>query len=97
MQNLCVMGRDETHPAHIGSQSVNLVNSARGLQAVIPATQVEQFEFVRIAGTILRVFDVCAAHPVPFFTQECYEMVTDKAACAGNKNTSLSHGFHLKD
>ena len=48
MQDLGVMGGDEAHPAHIRSQAVDLVNAAGCLQAVIPAAQVEQFEFVRI-------------------------------------------------
>ena len=79
-----MVGRDEAHPAHIGSQAIYLIDTARGLQAVIPAAQVEQFKFIRIADAILRVFYVCTAHPVPFFAQECHEMVTNKAACAGD-------------
>ena len=90
-----VVGRDETHPAHIGGQAVHLINTARGLQAVIPAAQVEKFEFVGIAGAIFRIFDICTAHPIAFFAQECDEMVTNKAACTGNKNTESETCFLL--
>ena len=64
VQDLRVMGRDETHAAHVGSQRVDVVDAACGLEAIIPATQVQQFEFVGSRGFKLRLFDVDAAHPV---------------------------------
>ena len=39
---------DKTHPAHVGGQGVNLVHTASGLQAIVPAPQVEDFEFVGV-------------------------------------------------
>src|SRR5690606_37767731 len=55
------------------------------LQAIVPATQVEQFEFVcgRIAE--FRQLDIYAPDPVAAFLEILDQMASDKAARTGNQ------------
>ncbi len=91
MQNLRVVGGNEAHPAHVGGEAVDLVDAAGGLQAVIPAAQIQQFKFIRVGGAVFGIFDVHAAHPAAFFPQEGNQMMADESTCTCYKNTSLSH------
>ena len=69
MQDSGVIVTDEAHAAHIGCQGVHLVHAAGGLQAVVPAAQVEDFEFVGVGGFVFVLLDVYATNPVPLQPQ----------------------------
>ena len=43
-----MVARDEAHAAHVGRQRIDLVDAARRLEAVVPAAQIENLEFVGV-------------------------------------------------
>ena len=60
--DVSVKGGDVTNAPHIGGQVVDLIDTAAsGLQTVIPAAEIENFKFIRLAGFIFRILDINAA------------------------------------
>ena len=89
----------EAHPAHIGGQGVDFVHAAGGLQAVVPAAEVEEFEFVGVGGVVIVGFDIYAANPVAFAFEVGDEVTADESAGAGDEDFR-GHGtqfLSLKD
>ena len=97
-----MMAGDESHAAHVGRQRVDFVDAARGLQAVVPAAQVEQLEFVGVRRAVFRALEVDAAHPVAVALQVRDQVMADEAARSGHQRlwycpvmTSVSARLHL--
>ena len=82
---------DEAHAAHVGRERVDLVDAAGGFEAVFPAAQVEEHEFVGLGRLVFRVLEIDAAHPVAAPLEVVDEVVADEAAGSGNENAGLSH------
>src|SRR5579859_7241345 len=85
MQNLRMVGRNEAHPAHIGSQRIYLVNAAGSRLAILPTPQVELDKLIGVAGVKLGKLDVGAPDPVSLLLQIRHQMMADKTSGAGNK------------
>ena len=94
VQDLRVVGGNKPHSSHVGRQGIDLIHTARGLQAIIPAPQVEQLEFVSVLWAELRVLDVHSAYPVARFLQVCDQMMADETTGTGDKDScSVRHCF----
>ena len=63
------MRRDKTHAAHVGGKGVHLIDIAGRFQAVVPATEIEDLEFVRVNLGKLGKFQIDTTHPIAFFSQ----------------------------
>jgi hypothetical protein len=61
---LRVIAGDESHPAHIGGERVYLVDLARGLLAVAPATQIKKLKLIGVRGAEFGIFQIRAPHPI---------------------------------
>ena len=79
----CLVGLDEADAAHVGGKTVNFIDAARGLQAVVPARQVQQLELVRAARFVVGGLDVDAPDPVTAVDQISREMVTNETTRTG--------------
>src|SRR5882762_1070263 len=79
------MVRNETHAAHIGGQRKDFVDTARGLQATVPAPQVEQLKFVCARRTVLRGLQVNAAYPVSLPLKVRHQVMTDESPRPGDQ------------
>jgi hypothetical protein len=89
-QDRGVVGRDESHAPHVGSQRVDMVDAPRGQQALVEAAKISQLELVRIPHGVLGKADVHPSHPVAPLLQRRDQMVADEAAGPGDQNTRMS-------
>ena len=87
VEDLRVMGGDETHPAHIRGERIDLVDVACRYDAVLPDAKIQEQEFVAIRRTEFRLLDVHAADPVSVAFETAGEMAPDEATHARNKNS----------
>jgi hypothetical protein len=78
---------DEADAAHVGGQSVDLVDAARRLEAVVPALEVEDLELVRRRRFVFRVLDVDAANPVSLGDEIFDQVMADESAGAGHQDS----------
>ncbi len=89
VEDLGVVEGDEAHAAHIRGQRVHLIHTAGGLQAVVPPTEIQDLELVRVDIGVLGILDVDTTHPVALLLQAGHEMMTNESTGAGNQNPSL--------
>ncbi len=95
MQDLGVVLRDESHPAHVGGEGEGLLHPARRLEAIVPAAHVEDLEFVGRRGFIFRVLQVRPAHPAAFALQPLHQMVADEPARSADQHFRFCHFFSV--
>src|ERR1051326_2240452 len=79
---------DEADAAHVGGEVVNLVDAAGRLEAVAPATQVEQLELVGARSFVFGKFDIDAADPVSAVLQVAHQVVSNEATRTSHQYTS---------
>ena len=84
-----MVGRDGAHAAHVGGQRIDVVDAARGQQALVEAAEVSQLEFVRVPNGVLGKAGVHPSHPVAPLLQRRDEMVPDEAAGPRDQNTRM--------
>ena len=77
----------EAHPAHIRRHGIDLVDVPSCLEAVVPAAQIQQEEFIRRRWLILRSLDVHTAYPVSTLDQVLHQVVTDESTSSSNENS----------
>jgi hypothetical protein len=85
-----MVGRDESHAPHVGGQRVDVVDAARGQQALVETAKVSQLELVGVPHGVLGKAGVHPSHPVAPLLQRRDEMVADEAAGPCNQNTRMS-------
>ena len=94
VEDEAVVRRDEPHPAHVGREGVDVVDllavgrRADGLQARVPATEVEEVELVGRRLFELRPLDVDAADPVAALLEVLDEVMADESTGASDENAS---------
>src|ERR1039458_1409608 len=86
VEDLRVMGGDETHPAHVRGERIDLVDVTCRRSAVLPAAKIQEQEFVAVRGTEFRFLDVHAADPVSVAFETAGEMTPDESTRSGNEN-----------
>jgi len=84
-----MVGRDKTHAAHAGSQGINLVHTASGLETVIPTPQIKQFELFGVSGAKLGVLYVHTTYPIPLLFQVRDQMMANEPTGACNQYPCL--------
>ena len=87
VQYLAVIRGDETHPAHIGGQGVDLLDTVGCLQAIRPATQVQNLEFVCRARRVVGQLEIHSANPVAPGAKKAHQVVADKPAGSRYENS----------
>jgi hypothetical protein len=75
---------DESHPAHVRSERIDLIHVPHGEERVVPAPQVEELELVGVDLRVLRALEVHPANPVPPLLQVGDEMMADEASRPGH-------------
>ncbi len=70
---------DKSHPSHIGRKRVNLADSARDPQTVLPAAQVKGEELVRVGNLEFGSFHVGASDPIPTLLQIGNQVMTNES------------------
>jgi hypothetical protein len=85
-----MVGRDEPHAPHVGSQRVDVVDAARGQQALVEAAKVAQLELIGVPHCVLGGTGVHPSHPVAPLLQRRDEVVADEAAGPCDQNTRMS-------
>src|SRR5208282_1617687 len=86
VEDLGVMGGDETHPAHVRGERIDLIDVTGRRSAILPAAKIQAQEFVAVRGTEFRFLDVRAAHPAAVAFETAGQMTPDESTCSGNKN-----------
>jgi hypothetical protein len=61
------------------------------LQAVLPATKIEDLEFVRGGRLIFGILDIDPAYPVSLLFEKLDEMMTDETTGACDENLRVVH------
>ncbi len=84
--NIGVVVANVADASHIGGKVVNVLHAFRGAQAVFPAAQVQQEEFVSSSGLVGRGFNVGASDPIVMLDEEANQMVPDEPSGAGDQD-----------
>jgi hypothetical protein len=66
-----------------------VVDAARGLEAGVPAAEVENLKLIGGSGSVFGMFEVDAANPVAESFEVADKMVADKAAGTGDEDLFL--------
>jgi hypothetical protein len=85
VEDLGVVIGDEAHSAHVRRERIDLIDPLRGNVAVLPAPQIEYFEFIGVGGCVLRLLQVDASNPVSPSLEKRNEMVSDESPRPGNQ------------
>jgi hypothetical protein len=78
VEDLRMVGGNETHATHISSQGVYLIDTLRGLQAILPLPKIKQQKLIGIATPELGRFQIHTPDPVALTFKIGHQVVTNK-------------------
>src|SRR5256712_9538649 len=84
--NSGMINSDVPDASHISGQVIDFMDSERCHQTVIPASEIQHFEFMRGARLVLRGVGVHRAHPISALNQEMRQVVPDEASCSRHED-----------
>src|SRR5262249_49702198 len=85
VQDLGMIGGDEHHATHIGTQGIDFIDSVGRLQAILPSALVKLQKLVSTTRLIFRRFQIGPSHPVALPLQVLNQMMADEATGSSYK------------
>src|SRR5512144_3135841 len=90
------MGCDESHPSHVGSESVDMTDVSSSLKRCVRSPEVEKLELVGVGIAVFWILQIDPTHPVTLLLESCDQVVADEAARPCNASPFHVIPLHFK-